>query len=51
MDLYNKLVRIYNALGEIEVKGESVIGLAECLVAFKSVLMEMAAENKEKNNG
>ena len=49
MDQYNKLVRIYNTLCEIEVKGESVIALAECLVAFKNVLIEMSNNsNKEQ---
>ena len=46
------LVDIYNALLQINTKGEDTVTMAECLVAFKSLLSQLEINNDKggKNN-
>lgn len=48
-EIYEKLVEIFNALSEIEVKGENVINLADCLIALHNILTEHSDNEKTDN--
>ena len=47
----NQLVNIYNALQQINTKGDDTIIMAECLVALKTLLPQIKVDKEEQNNG
>lgn len=45
-----QLVKIYNTLLTISTKGEDTLIMADCLNAFRQVVMAMSAEQQSAEN-
>lgn len=45
-----QLVKIYNTLLTISTKGEDTLVMADCLNAFRQVIMSMGAEQQSAEN-
>lgn len=44
-----QLIRIYNTLTTISTKGEDTIAMADCLTAFRPLLLELQQEMKNND--
>lgn len=47
----NQLIKIYNILLQINTKGEDTVLMAECLMAFKTLLPQIKVDKEVEING
>ena len=47
----NQLINIYNALLQINTKGEDTIIMAECLISLKTLLPQLKVDKEVEHNG
>lgn len=51
MEQANQLINIYNALLQINTKGEDTIIMAECLISFKTLLPQIKVDKEVERDG